>query len=83
MSKGHEDIIDFPVSDVWREYYSETKSPPNLVKKSRVVGTYNVGKITLYKIEGSLTDEVWWAVEENARRLGLRPPPKITAKEKK
>lgn len=82
MKKSHEDDIDFAVSDVWQRYYSETKSPPSLVKKSRVVGTYNVGKIKLYKIEGSLTDEVWWAVEENARRLGLRPPPRIAAPKK-
>lgn len=82
MKKSHEDDIDFSVSDVWREYYSETKKPPNLVKKSRVAGTYMVGKIKLYKIEGPLTDEVWWAVEENSKRLGLLPPPRIVAPKK-
>ena len=83
MPKKHPEDIDFPVSEVFRIFYSETQKPQKLITKSRVVGTYMAGPIELYRIEGPLNDQVMWAVEENARRLGLtplKPPPASTKK---
>jgi hypothetical protein len=73
MNGKHPEKHDYPASQVWREYYAESRAHPKLKKPKPK--TIRVAGMTLHNIDPNapIDDTTGPKLAENLRKLGLQP----------